>query len=167
MSKTPDIVPARDGDDPTGVRSHGETHTARLQHTVRHEMSGPSYAQADVGTVNDGSTGSKTTPAEAFDPKLPPGKQKRIVDKTSGRQEASLEVPDINDKTPPKISVGLEDLNKQPPDKPHFVVKKDGSIEMQGDPEAMHAKDIKVQLERSEGQIYPTPEQKRAAEDLV
>ncbi|MBA3995046.1 MAG: hypothetical protein C0469_16125 [Cyanobacteria bacterium DS2.3.42] len=169
MSRTPEIVPRNDGDDHAGD-SHNHSHapTHKFHASVSPEIFGSSRRSGDGTTINDGTTSTASVSSgDSLDPKLAPSKQRRIVDRTAGRAEASLEVPDINDNTPPKISLALQDLNQQPPDKPHFVVKKDGSIEMHGDPEAMRAKDIKIQLERSEGQLYPSEDQKKAAEELV
>ncbi len=169
MARTPEIVPRNDGDDHAGD-SHNHSHapTQKFHASISPEIFGSGRRSGDGTTINDGTSATASVASgDTLDPKLAPNKQRRIVDKTAGRAEASLEVPDITDNTPPKISLALQDLNQQPPDKPHFVVKKDGSIEMHGDPEAMRAKDIKVQLERSEGQLYPSEEQKKAAEELV
>lgn len=170
MTKHQEIVLRNDGDDNSGDQHHPHHIASNLHHSIRHEISGPSNG-GDGTTVGDGNGAStRSSENEPFNPKQAPKdlvKAGKIKDKTPPSAEASLEVPNISDKTPPKVSVSFEQLDKQPPDKPHFVVKKDGSIEMHGDPEAMHAKDIKVQLERTEGQVYPTEEQKAAADKLV
>ncbi|CAN5513021.1 hypothetical protein BH10CYA1_BH10CYA1_53190 [soil metagenome] len=170
MTLPHEIVHHKDGDDPSHVH-HPANVGNILRGSVTHEISGPAGGRRDVATVSDGTGGSGgNNESGALDPRVAPKdhvKAGRIKDKTAPQTDASLEVPNLNDRTPPKISVGMEDLTKQPPDKPHFVVKKNGDIEMYGDPEALHAKDIKVQIERSAGQLYPTEEQKAAADKLV
>ncbi|MBA3857089.1 MAG: hypothetical protein C0507_09310 [Cyanobacteria bacterium PR.3.49] len=168
MTKHQDIVSVQrnDGDDGHG-HSHGHDHrqpTEKFHAVVATSISGPAR---DVGTVGDGTGTVAAATTDSLDPKQPPSKQRRIVDRTQASAEQSLEMPPIGDNAPPKISVSMQDLNAQPPEKPHFVVKQDGSIEMHGDPEKLHAKDIKVQIERSEGQIYPSDDQKKAADELV
>lgn len=146
----------------------GDNTRAILSNFVARDMSGPPTGTRDVITTGDGTAAASST--ENFDPKASPkelARQGKFKDRTSTNAEASLEIPRLDDKTAPKISVQMEDLTKQPPDKPHFVVRKDGQIEMLGDPEALNAKDIKVQLERSEGQMYPSETQQAAAEKLV
>jgi hypothetical protein len=71
------------------------------------------------------------------------------------------------DKSVPKINVEMQDLDKPPKQQPHFVVKADGRIEMNGDPEKLNSKEIKVQIERAPGQINPTEAQSAAADELV
>lgn len=168
MSKHQEIVPVQrnDGDDGHG-HSHGHDHsppTEKLHAVVATSISGPAR---DVSTVGDGNSAVAAATTDTLDPKQPPSKQRRIVDRTQASAEQSLEMPPIGDNAPPKISVSMQDLNAQSPEKPHFVVKQDGTIEMHGDPEKLHAKDIKVQIERAEGQIYPSDEQKKAADELV
>jgi LAS superfamily LD-carboxypeptidase LdcB len=172
MSKNPEIVPARnkdDGDSHGHDHGHGHSHdhrppTEKFHAVVATSLSGPAR---DVGTVGDGTSNVAAATTDTLDPKQPPSKQRRIVDRTQASGEQALEMPPIGDTTQPKISVSLQDLNTQPPEKPHFLVKQDGSIEMHGDPEKLNAKDIKVQIERAEGQIYPSDQQKKAADELV
>jgi len=157
------------GDDHGHDHGHHRQPTEKLHASIATQLSGPSR---DVGTVGDGSNTSvqSTENSVALDPKKSPKEQVRagkIVDRSATSAEASLEMPDITDKTPPKISVAMQDVGQQPPEKANFVVKKDGTIEMHGDPETLNTKDIKVQIERSAGQLYPTDEQKQAAEQLV
>lgn len=81
-------------------------------------------------------------------------------------QEGALEFPNLTDKSAPKISVELQDVTK-PQEKPNFVIKKDGTVEMHGDPEALNTKDIKVVIEREPGQLGPTDAQKASSDELV
>ncbi len=72
---------------------------------------------------------------------------------------------------PPKITVGLEDKregrDKPEAKEPHFVVRKNGDVEMRGDPEEMKSKQIRVVLERDQGDLNPTEAQSKAADELV
>jgi len=98
----------------------------------------------------------------------------KIVDKSldSGRQ--SLEAPArkleekaADDKTPAKISVALQNIDGSPRLKSHFSIKENGQIEMNGNPETSNPKEIKIILERKEGQLNPTAAQSKAADSLV
>lgn len=80
--------------------------------------------------------------------------------------EGSLEFPNLTDKTPPKISVEMQDLSK-PQEKPNFIIKQNGEVEMHGNPETLNSKDIKVVLERKTGQLAPTDDQIAASNELV
>ncbi|MBX9674586.1 MAG: transglycosylase SLT domain-containing protein [Candidatus Obscuribacterales bacterium] len=133
---------------------------------------GDSSAAARAETAPTGDGHSTTPGKRALDHKKTPEqlvKAGAIVDKTS-----ALDVPPavhpVTDKTPPKIQVAMEDrdnpVDKQK-DKPNFVVKADGQIEMHGNPDASKGKDIKVVLERKDGQVDPTDEQQKAADKLV
>ncbi len=170
MSRNQDINPSNDGAEPTR-QSNAERTRSVLSSFAARDLSSPPVGRSDAVTTGDATvSGPSAQTSDAYDPKVSPAelvKQGKFKDRTATRQESVLEIPDLNDKTPPKISVGMEDITKQPPDKPHFVVKQNGDIEMFGDPEALKAKDIKIQLERNEGQLYPTDAQKAAAEKLV
>ncbi|MBA4073549.1 MAG: hypothetical protein C0508_00825 [Cyanobacteria bacterium PR.023] len=170
MSRNQEINPSNDGAEPTR-QSNAERTRSVLSSFAARDLSSPPVGRSDAVTTGDATvSGPSAQTSDAYDPKVSPAelvKQGKFKDRTATRQESVLEIPDLNDKTPPKISVGMEDITKQPPDKPHFVVKQNGDIEMFGDPEALKAKDIKIQLERNEGQLYPTDAQKAAAEKLV
>lgn len=170
MSRNQEINPSIDGAEPTR-QSNAERTRSVLSSFAARDLSSPPVGRSDAVTTGDATvSGPSAQTSDAYDPKVSPAelvKQGKFKDRTATRQESVLEIPDLNDKTPPKISVGMEDITKQPPDKPHFVVKQNGDIEMFGDPEALKAKDIKIQLERNEGQLYPTDAQKAAAEKLV
>ena len=96
-------------------------------------------------------------------------KDKRVglIDKTSPEGDRAFETRPESDKSTPKITVGMQDLQNPDAVKPHFVVKKDGSVEMRGDPEKLNSKDINIVLEREPGDLNPTAKQKRAADELV
>jgi hypothetical protein len=170
MTRGKEIVAPVNND---GGDNHGHEHhrqpTEKLHASIATQLSGPSRDVSTVGDNNTG-TGPSAENVSTLDPKKSPREQVKagkIVDRSASSAEASLEMPDITDKTPPKISVAMQDVAQQPPEKANFVVKKDGTIEMHGDPETLNTKDIKVQIERSEGQLYPTEEQKQAADQLV
>lgn len=90
-----------------------------------------------------------------------------IVDNTNITPQHRLESMPAIDKSVPRINVELQDLEKPPKQQPHFVVREDGSIEMNGDPEKLNSKDIKIQIERKDGQLNPTEAQTQAADNLV
>jgi len=90
-----------------------------------------------------------------------------FVDKTSPEGDRQFETRPETDKSTPKISVAMQDLQNPESQKPHFVVKKNGEVEMRGDPEKFNSKDIQVVLEREPGDLNPTAQQKRAADELV
>lgn len=90
-----------------------------------------------------------------------------MIDKTSPQGDARFEQRQPGDNTAPKINVGLQDLQNPENNKPHFLVKKDGTVEMHGDPEKLNSKDINVVLEREPGDLNPTAKQRMAADQLV
>jgi|JI6StandDraft_1071083.scaffolds.fasta_scaffold00142_7 hypothetical protein len=95
----------------------------------------------------------------------------RIVDKTADRglkaPDRKLEEKAADDKTPAKISVALQNIDGSPRLKSHFSIKENGQIEMNGNPETSNPKEIKIVLERKEGQLNPTDAQSKAADNLV
>lgn len=90
-----------------------------------------------------------------------------LIDKTSPEGDRVFEARAEGDKSAPKINVGMQDLQNPDAVKPHFVVKKDGTVEMRGDPEKLNSKDINIVLEREQGDLNPSDKQKRAADELV
>lgn len=96
-------------------------------------------------------------------------KDKRVglVDKTSPEGDRGFERRPEGDQSTPKINVGMQDLQNPNATKPHFLIKKDGTVEMQGDPEKLNSKNINIVLEREAGDLNPTAKQKRAADELV
>lgn len=98
----------------------------------------------------------------------------KIVDKSLDSGKQSLKAPDrkleekaADDKTPAKISVALQNIDGSPRLKSHFSIKENGQIEMNGNPETSNPKEIKIVLERKEGQLNPTDAQSKAADNLV
>lgn len=92
----------------------------------------------------------------------------KIVDKTAPHAENfQPESAPAKPGVPPQITVTLEDKGKPADKEPHFYIKKDGTVEMHGDPEALKSKDVRITLERDQGEINPTGAQKQAADQLV
>jgi hypothetical protein len=113
-------------------------------------------------------------PKEALDSKktiVELVKTGRIVDKTAIRAveapDRKLEEKAADDKTPAKISVALQNIDGSSRLKSHFSIKENGQIEMNGNPETSNPKEIKIVLERKEGQLNPTEAQSNAADNLV
>jgi hypothetical protein len=93
-----------------------------------------------------------------------------IVDRTVSGSDVTSESnrpQEVNENTKPKISVAMQDLSEPQTEKPNFVVKSDGTVEMHSDPEAGNSKNVSVQIERSPGQLNPTDAQQKSAEELV
>lgn len=67
----------------------------------------------------------------------------------------------------PTVKVQFSDVtaqpNKMPPD---FVVKKDGSITMNNNPEKTGQKDIVIEVERADGQLIPSESQQKSVDEL-
>lgn len=95
----------------------------------------------------------------------------RIVDKTGDSvgkfQTDAPATPGAKPDAPPQITVTLEDKGKPADKEPHYYIKKDGTVEMHGDPLALNSKDVRITLERDQGEINPTAAQKQAADQLV
>ncbi len=98
----------------------------------------------------------------------------KIVDKSLDGGKESLEAPErkleekaADDRTPAKISVALQNIDGSPRLKSHFSIKENGQIEMNGNPETSNPREIKIVLERKEGQLNPTEAQSKAADNLV
>jgi hypothetical protein len=69
----------------------------------------------------------------------------------------------------PTVKVEFTDVTSPATaDKPpaDFVVKKDGSIVMNNNPEKTGQKDIRIEVERTEGQLMPSESQQKAVDDL-
>lgn len=68
----------------------------------------------------------------------------------------------------PTVKVQFSDMTPNQPNKvpPDFVVKKDGSITMNNNPEKTGQKDIIIEVERADGQLIPTESQQKSVDDL-
>lgn len=90
-----------------------------------------------------------------------------IKDKSQDGGDAGIERRPATDKSAQRVTIEMQDLQKPSEQKPHFTIKQNGQIEMNGDPEKLNSKNIKVALERQPGQLNPTPEQQKAADALA
>lgn len=101
------------------------------------------------------------------------GKPLEIVDKTTEYADKFKEAAEVEAKqktdSPPKITVSLKDNSGEPAERkePHYVVKRDGKVEMHGDPVKLGAKDVRVEVEREPGEVNPSAEQQAATDKLV
>lgn len=96
----------------------------------------------------------------------------RIVDKSAAYVDSfkNEETKEASDKagTPPKISVSLQEFDGNNDKKePHYVVKKDGTVEMHGDPVKMGSKEVRVEVERDPGAVNPSEQQLAVTNQLV
>lgn len=70
-----------------------------------------------------------------------------------------------------KVKVVYADQSSDPTrrvNKPDFIVKKDGTVQVVSDPEKNNGREVVVQLERDQGQITgPTEVQRKSTDDLV
>ncbi len=102
---------------------------------------------------------------------------KTFVDKTGADKSSSdnslneVSLSGQSDKVVPRISVELQNLSKPEQQKPDFVIKANGEVEIWHNPESSQKspKDshIEVVLERKPGQLAPSAEQIAKANDLV
>lgn len=98
------------------------------------------------------------------------GERPALVDKTKDHADKFKDASDSKSdgpSAPPKILVELENKEKRADKEPHFVVKKNGDVEMHGDPEKLKSREIRVVLERDRGDINPTQAQKQSSDELV
>jgi hypothetical protein len=88
-----------------------------------------------------------------------------IKDRTSENPEqkaAAITGTDTNISVDFKNSDALNSGNR-----PDFIVKQDGTVEMLSDPEKTGNKQVSIAVERGDGQLYPSPEQQKAADELA
>lgn len=184
--RTPDAG-NQDGDGGGLQRQAGEVlsqrggNTAyRAQHRRAEVTSGQRTTDVTIVGDGDGDGGGNEKPRRKLATDKSPsdlakpsedGKERpAFVDKTKDHADKFKDAGDgkgDNPNAPPKISVELENKEKPAEKEPHFVVKKDGTVEMHGDPEQLKAKQVRVVLEREQGDVNPTEEQKKAADELV
>lgn len=96
----------------------------------------------------------------------------RIVDKSAAYVDSfkGEETKGTTDKTTaaPKISVSLQEFDGSADKKePHYVVKKDGTVEMHGDPVKLGSKEVRVEVERDPGAVNPSEKQLEVTNQLV
>lgn len=83
----------------------------------------------------------------------------------AGSDRAREVKPGLEAQTP-TLSIEMQNFSN-PTRNPNFVIKENGQIEMQGDPEKLNSKDISIVLQRRDGQLNPTDKQVEAADKLV
>lgn len=125
-----------------------------------------------VGAQAPGEQGTGVPAAtQPFDTAKKPSdlvKEGLITDATDGAVERVPEVASANAPTRPTIEVGMQDQTPgATPEKPNFVITKDGEIKMLSDPEATGSKKVTIVLERDAGQLNPTEQQQAASDKLV
>lgn len=93
-------------------------------------------------------------------------KEGAIADNT--RSVKPVEREKATDGKSPTVKVQFSDITAAQPNKvpPDFVVKKDGSITMNNNPEKTGQKDIVIEVERSDGQLIPTESQQKSVDEL-
>lgn len=100
-------------------------------------------------------------------------KQNLIIDKTGGPTDSTLaratEQSRGQSDAPqsPSVKIDFAPLDAAGANKPDFLVKKDGSIEMLNNPELSKQKNIVVNVERETGQSEPSEAQKAALSSMT
>jgi hypothetical protein len=77
-----------------------------------------------------------------------------------------FERPKAEDGQAPTIKVQFSDITAANKTQPDFVVKQDGTIQMNNNPEKSAQKDIVIEVERQNGQLMPSESQQKAIDDL-
>ena len=151
-----------------------DTFRANVQHTET--TAGRQVANLNVVDEKNGSPrrklASEKSPSDLASPASNASNTEKpaFIDKTRDNSDKFKDAGDgkkDNPNSPPKISVELENKENSSDKEPHFVVKKNGDIEMLGDPERLKSKEVRVVLERDQGDVNPTEQQKKAADELV
>ncbi|MDX1988057.1 MAG: transglycosylase SLT domain-containing protein [Candidatus Obscuribacter sp.] len=159
-----------------GAAEHKPAHKAAEHHVVHKGAHKPASAEAIVAEKSGGQAGTDSQPKpEASGAAAPEGKPLEIVDKTAEYAHKFKEAAEVEAKAkekadaPPKITVSLKDNSGEPAERkePHYVVKRDGKVEMHGDPVKLGAKDVRVEVEREPGEVNPSAEQQAATDKLV
>jgi hypothetical protein len=108
------------------------------------------------------------TAADVSSPDMAP-----LAARPEGRPEAVDRVTEGEQRTQPveKVKVVYADRSNDPStrlDKPDFIVKQDGTVEVVNDPEKHNRKELVIQLERDAGEVTgPTEAQRRSTDELV
>ncbi|MBI5175523.1 MAG: transglycosylase SLT domain-containing protein [Candidatus Melainabacteria bacterium] len=159
-----------------GAAEHKPAHNAAEHHVVHKGAHKPASAEAIVAEKSGGQAGTDSQPKpEASGAAAPEGKPLEIVDKTAEYAHKFKDAAEVEAKAkekadaPPKITVSLKDNSGEPAERkePHYVVKRDGKVEMHGDPVKLGAKDVRVEVEREPGEVNPSAEQQAATDKLV
>ncbi|HEY9867848.1 MAG TPA: hypothetical protein V6D08_01465 [Candidatus Obscuribacterales bacterium] len=96
-----------------------------------------------------------------------------LAARPEGKPDAGDRVKEGEQRTQPidKVKVVYADRSNDPAarvNKPDFIVKKDGSVEVVNDPEKNNRKEVVIQVERDQGEVTgPTEAQRRSTDELV
>lgn len=168
--------PVAKGGTVDGAADQKPAHKAAEHHVVHKGAHKPAGAEAIVAEKSGGQAGTDSQPKpEAGGASSSEGKPLEIVDKTAEYADKFKEASEVEAKAkekadaPPKITVSLKDNSGEPAERkePHYVVKRDGKVEMHGDPVKLGAKDVRVEVEREPGEVNPSAEQQAATDKLV
>ncbi|MBL8081563.1 MAG: transglycosylase SLT domain-containing protein [Candidatus Obscuribacter sp.] len=168
--------PVAKGGTADGAVDHKPAHKAAEHHVVHKGAHKPASAEAIVAEKSGGQAGTDSQPKpDASGAASPEGKPLEIVDKTAEYADKFKDAAEVEAKAkekadaPPKITVSLKDNSGEPAERkePHYVVKRDGKVEMHGDPVKLGAKDVRVEVEREPGEVNPSAEQQAATDKLV
>lgn len=168
--------PVAKGGTADGAVDHKPAHKAAEHHVVHKEAHKPASAEAIVAEKSGGQAGTDSQPKpDASGASSSEGKPLEIVDKTAEYADKFKDAAEVEAKAkekadaPPKITVSLKDNSGEPAERkePHYVVKRDGKVEMHGDPVKLGAKDVRVEVEREPGEVNPSAEQQAATDKLV
>ncbi|MDZ4838003.1 MAG: hypothetical protein SGJ27_29825 [Candidatus Melainabacteria bacterium] len=155
----------------SGTRSYS-SHTSG-EATVGNTLSIPPISDVSTKTsLSDAAPSSTrnadTSPIKKLDSTKSVGdlaKDGTIADNT--KAFGAMEREKAADGKAPTVKVQFSDVtaqpNKMPPD---FVVKKDGSVTMNNNPEKTGQKDIVIEVERADGQLIPSESQQKAVDEL-
>ncbi len=168
--------PVAKGGTVDGAADHKPAHKAAEHHVVHKEAHKPASAEAIVAEKSGGQAGTDSQPKpDASGAASSEGKPLEIVDKTAEYADKFKDAAEVEAKAkekadaPPKITVSFKDNSGEPAERkePHYVVKRDGKVEMHGDPVKLGAKDVRVEVEREPGEVNPSAEQQAATDKLV
>lgn len=133
---------------------------------------GDGAAQKDSGEPKIGGPGDNFAIVDRLNPNQSPTdlvKSGAISDGQDKRKAGSDKVREVKpgaENQTPTISIEMQNL-QNPTKNPNFVIKENGQIEMQGNPEKLNSKDISIVLQRRDGQLSPTDKQVEASDKLV
>lgn len=168
--------PVAKGGNVDGAVDHKPAHKVAEHHPAHKAEHKAAGAEAIVADKSGGQAGTDSQPKpDASGAAAAEGKPLEIVDKTAEYADKFKEAAEVEARAkekadaPPKITVSLKDNSGEPAERkePHYVVKRDGKVEMHGDPVKLGAKDVRVEVEREPGEVNPSAEQQAATDKLV
>jgi len=168
--------PVAKGGNVDGAVDHKPAHKVAEHHPAHKAEHKAAGAEAIVADKSGGQAGTDSQPKpDASGAAAAEGKPLEIVDKTAEYADKFKEAAEVEARAkekadaPPKITVSLKDNSGEPAERkePHYVVKRDGKVEMHGDPVKLGAKDVRVEIEREPGEVNPSAEQQAATDKLV